>query len=387
MIDFIFENPAKIIFGKNALSQLGEEVKKYSERVLLVYGGGSIKKIGLYDQVLHILHGQGAHVWELAGIVPNPLLSRVREGIELCRKNNIGLVLAVGGGSAIDTAKGIANGILYDGDVWDFYLGKALPKAAVPLGTVLTIPAAGSEMSYSSVITNEDGMYKRGFNSVTNVPCFSILNPEYSYTLPPYQTACGCVDILAHLMERYFTRVENVQLTDELLEACMRVVLRNASIAMENPSDYDARAELMWTGSLAHNTLLQTGRVGDWGSHKLDHELGALYNIAHGAGLAIIFPAWLKYALPKGTAKLKQFAVKVFDVPQNYGTDEELAAEGIRRLEGFYRSLNMPVRLREADIGAERLEEMAKRVTAEGAVGEFVPLEEKDALAIYQLAQ
>lgn len=386
MIDFTFQNPAKIIFGKSALSHLGEEAKRYSDRVLLVYGGGSIKKIGLYDQVMSILKDAGIMVWELSGIVPNPLSSRVYEGIALCRANQIGLVLAVGGGSAIDTAKGIASGVCYDGDVWDFYMGKAMPKEVLPLGTVLTIPAAGSEMSYSSVITKEDGKIKCGFNAMTNVPKFSILNPEYTYTLPPYQTACGCVDILAHLMERYFTQVEHVSLTDALLEACMRTVIEQSKIVMDKPDDYDARAELMWTGSLAHNTLLQTGRIGDWASHRLDHELSALYDIAHGAGLAILFPAWLKYVLPHGTGKLKQFAVKVLAVPEDFGNDEAIAKEGIARLENFYRSLEMPLRLHEAGIGADRLEEMADRATRNGALGNFLPIHAKDALAIYQLA-
>ena len=386
MVDFIFENPAKIIFGKSALSHLGEEVKRYSDKVLLVYGGGSIQKIGLYDQVLQILKECGAAVWELSGIVPNPLLSRVYEGIALCKEHDIGLILAVGGGSVIDTAKGIANGVCYDGDVWDFYTFKEVPKEALPLGTVLTIPAAGSEMSYSSVITNENGMIKNGFNALTNVPRFSILNPEYSFTLPPYQIACGCVDILAHMMERYFTSVENVVLTDAMLEACMRTVIDQAPITLKNPEDYNARAEVMWAGSLAHNTLLQTGRIGDWASHRMDHELGALYDLAHGAGLAIMFPAWMKYVLPRGLKKLKQFAVNVLKVPEDFGTDEAVAQEGIRRMEDFYRSIGMPVRLSEAGIAPDRLEEMAKRALWRGPLGDLVLIEQADALEIFKLA-
>ncbi len=387
MIDFIFENPCKIIFGRNALSFLGDEVRRYSDRVLLVYGGGSIKRMGLYDQVMGILAHNKVQVWELSGIKPNPLLSRAYEGIALCKAHDIGLVLAVGGGSAIDTAKVICNGCCYEGDVWDFSAGLATPKESLPLGTVPTLPAAGSEMSYSAVITKEEGMLKKGFNSRTNVPRFSLLNPEYTYTLPAYQTACGCVDILAHLMERYFTRVENVMLTDELLEACMRTVLANAPIVMEKPDDYDARAELMWTSALAHNTLLQTGRIGDWASHKLEHELSALYDIAHGAGLAIVFPAWLKYVLPQGKAKLGQFARRVMGVPEGFGDEEAIAWEGIRRLEAFYKQLEMPIRLIQAGIGAGRLEEMARRAAADGTFGCFVPLQQQDALAIYQLAQ
>jgi len=386
MIDFIYENPAKIIFGRSALSHLGEEVRRYSHKVLLVYGGGSIKKTGLYDQVRGILAEQGALVWELGGIVPNPLLSRVYEGIALCREHDIGLVLAVGGGSAIDTGKAVANGACYDGDEWDFHAGKAVPAASLPLGTVVTIPAAGSEMSYSCVITNEEGMLKFGFNSVTNVPKFSLLNPEWAFTLPPYQRACGAVDILAHLMERYFTRVDHVGLTDALLEGSMRTTLQNAPIVMEKPKDYNAWAELMWTGAIAHNTLLQTGRVGDWASHKLGRDLSALYDMAHGASLAVLIPAWMKYVLPHGVEKLKQFAIAVLDVPRDFGDEPAIALEGIQRLEAFFRALGVPTRLREAGIDDRRLEEMAGRATSDGPLGAYVPIHESDALEIYKLA-
>ncbi len=389
MIDFIFQNPAKIIFGRDALSHLGEEALQYSRKALLVYGGGSVKRIGLYDQVLKILADHQIQVWELSGIVPNPRLSRVREGIELCRRENIGLVLALGGGSVIDTAKGIANGVPYEGDVWDFYAGKASPKAVLPLGTILTLPAAGSEMSYSSVITNENGMLKRGYNSVTNVPKFSILNPEWSFTLPEYQTACGCVDIIAHMMERYFTRVENVELTDRLITAGIKTVLHNAPIVMKHPQDYDARAEIMWTGALAHNTLLHTGRIGDWGSHKLEHELSAEFDIAHGAGLAIVFPAWMKYATAQYPKKIAQFARDVFDVPADFGDEMAIALEGIARLEGFYRSLGMPTRLAEANIQHLDAEKLAMRAlpVETASVGAYIPLYRKDFIAIYDLAK
>lgn len=389
MIDFVFQNPAKIIFGRDALHHLGAEVLRYGKRVLLVYGGGSVKRSGLFDQVMAILAGEGVAVWELGGIVPNPRLSRVYEGIDICRKAKIDLVLALGGGSAIDTAKGIANGVPYDGDVWDFYSAKATPKAVLPLGTILTIPAAGSEMSYSSVITNEDGMLKRGYNSVTNVPAFSLLNPEWTFTLPPYQTACGCVDIMAHMMERYFTLVEHVELTDRLIAAGIRTVLNNAPKVMAKPDDYDARAELMWTGALAHNTLLHTGRIGDWGSHKVEHELSASFDIAHGAGLAIVFPAWMKYAVMQHPKKIAQFAVDVMDVPTDFGNDTDTALEGIRRLEVFYRSLGMPTRL--ADVGLENADYTALANRAlpneEATVGEYIKLTRKDFVAIYELAK
>ena len=389
MIDFTFQNPAKIIFGRTALSHLGEEVSQYSDKVLLVYGGGSVKRIGLFDQVMQILRQNSITVWELGGIVPNPRLTPVREGIQICRREGIGLVLALGGGSAIDTAKGIANGVPYEGDVWDFYMGKATPKEVLPLGTILTIPAAGSEMSYSSVITNEDGMLKRGYNSLTHVPKFSLLNPEWTFTLPPYQTACGCVDIMAHMMERYFTLVDHVELTDRMITAGIKTILNNAPRVMANPDDYDARAEVMWTGTLAHNTLLHTGRIGDWGSHKIEHELSASYDIAHGAGLAIVFPAWMKYAVVQHPQKIAQFATDVFDVPADFGTELDIALEGIRQLEAFYRSLGMPVRLSEAGIVDADFEALAKRAlpTEQSTQGFYIKLHRQDMVEIYQLAQ
>ncbi len=389
MVDFIFQNPAKIIFGKTALSHLGEEAARYGDKALLVYGGGSVKRIGLYDQVTQILSRAGIRVWELSGIVPNPLLARVREGIAICRREGIGLVLALGGGSVIDTAKGVANGVPYDGDVWDFYAGRRAPARSLPLGVILTIPAAGSEMSYSSVITNEDGMLKRGYNSLTNVPTFSILNPEWSFSLPPYQTAAGCVDIAAHMMERYFTRVEHVELTDRMITAGIRTVLHNALLVMKNPTDYDARAEVMWAGTLAHNTLLNTGRVGDWGSHKVEHELSAEYDIAHGAGLAIVFPAWMKYAVRQRPEKLAQFARDAFDVSADFGGETEVALEGVRRLEAFYRSIGMPTTLRDAGITGVDGTKLAARALpeADGFVGSYIELRRKDMEAIYELAE
>ncbi len=389
MIDFVFQNPAKIIFGRTALSHLGEEALKYGNKALLVYGGGSVKRIGLYDQVKNILAENQIAIWELGGIVPNPHLSRVREGIEICRREGIGLVLALGGGSVIDTGKGIVNGVPDNGDVWDFYISKRTPKTSLPLGTILTLPAAGSEMSYSSVITNEDGMLKRGYNSLTNVPTFSILNPEWSFTLPPYQTACGCVDIIAHMMERYFTLVEHVELTDRLITAGILTVLHNAPIVMAEPENYDARAEVMWTGTLAHNTFLNTGRVGDWGSHKIEHELSAEYDIAHGAGLAIVFPAWMKYAIRQHPGKIAQFAMEIFDVPTNFGSETEIALEGVRRLEVFYQSLGMPIRLRDAGITNLNREKLAARAlpTENAAVGEYIKLHRADIEEIYKLAE
>lgn len=389
MKDFSFQNPTRIHFGRDALRHLSDEVNRYGKRVLMVYGGGSIKRTGVYDDVLAQLKAADAQVWELSGVQPNPRLSLVREGIAICRKEQIQLVLAVGGGSAIDTAKAIVNGACYDGDVWDLYEGKGSNDTALPLGVVLTIPAAGSEMSRSSVITREEDWCKRGRNAYTNFPTFSILNPEYSFTLPPYQTACGIVDIMAHMMERYFTMEEHVELTDRLIEGALVTVINNAPIVMEKPDDYDARAEITWAGALAHNTLLDTGRVGDWASHKLEHELSALYDVAHGAGLAVMFPAWMKFVLPRGGArKLAQFAERVLGVPAGFGSTDEIAAEGIRRLEAFYQSLGMPITLAGLGIDGSRIPEMAARAVAMagGLLGGFVPLTAEMAEEVYKLA-
>lgn len=389
MKDFTFQNPAKIIFGREALSQLAGEVTAWANRVLLVYGGGSIKKIGVYDQVVRQLQEAGVYFKELGGVQPNPRLQKVKEGIALCREEKLGLVLAVGGGSVIDTAKGIAAGYYYDGDVWDFYAHTATPKQSLPVGTVLTIPAAGSEMSFSSVITNEEGMLKRGFNTLCNVPKFSILNPEFTYSLPPYQTASGCADILAHMMERYFTQVDHVDFTDRLLEAGMKTILYNAPIALRCPTDYNARAEIMWASTIAHNRLLDTGRVGDWGSHGIEHELSAKFDIAHGAGLAIVFPSWARYVYREGLAKFVQFAQRVFDVDMAPNRQEEIALEGIRRLEQFFVQLGLPVTLHEAGIGEDAIEEMAHKAlpNEEATLGNFKKLHTQDVIAILRMAK
>lgn len=389
MIDFAFQNPTKIYFGRDSLKNLTAEVRRYGSRVLMVYGGGSIKRIGLYDKVLDILKAENAQVWEISGVLPNPRLGLVKEGVKICKENDIQLVLAVGGGSAIDTAKAIANGACYDGDPWDLFERKGENTSVLPLGTIVTLSAAGSEMSDSSVITRESDMCKRGRNTPFNYPKFSILNPEYTFTLPPFQTACGIVDIMAHMMERYFTRVENVELIDRMTEAALRTVINNAPIVMEKPDDYDARAEIMWAGALAHNNLLSTGRTGDWASHKLEHELSALYDIAHGAGLAIVFPAWMKYVLEqKGEKKLSQFARRVMLVPEDFGSDRDIALEGIARLEKFYRSIGLTTTLHENGIGDADISRMAERAIrlGGGSLGFFVKLDVQAAEEIYRLA-
>ena len=361
MENFEFLSPTRIIFGRGVEQRVGEEAKKFSGKVLLHYGGGSIKRSGLYDTVAASLKSAGVEFVELGGVQPNPRLSLVREGIGICRKEGIGFILAVGGGSVIDSAKAIAIGTPYTGDVWDFWANKAEPKEALPVGVVLTIPAAGSEASNSAVITNEDGWLKWGLNIEINRPRFAVMNPELTFTLPAYQTASGAVDIMAHVMERYFTDVKHVDLTDHLCEAVLKTMINNTAIALARPDDYNARAEMMWAGTLAHNGLLNTGRLGDWASHMIEQELSAIYDVAHGAGLAVIFPAWMKYTFQRNLAKFAQFAVRVWGVEYDFEAPERTAREGIQRLEDFYRRIGMPTRLGELGIGDDRLEEMASK--------------------------
>ncbi|MDR1838019.1 MAG: iron-containing alcohol dehydrogenase, partial [Treponema sp.] len=308
MQNFDYCNKTKIIFGRGTEDRCGSETVQYAKRILLHHSGGSTVRSGLIDKVKESLKKAGVENVELTGVQPNPRLALVKKGIEIVKNEKLEFILAVGGGSAIDSAKAIAVGSVNEGDVWDFYERKKSTDKALPVGAVVTIPAAGSESSISSVITNDDGPWKRGINFPCIRPVFSIMNPELTYTLPPYQTACGITDMLAHIMERYFTKEPHVELTDELCEGTMRTIIRNArKIFCGGENNYDARAEIMWAGALAHNGLLDTGRIGDWASHALDHELTALFEIAHGAGLAILFPAWLRYNIKENTPRLARF--------------------------------------------------------------------------------
>ncbi len=389
MENFVFQNATKIIFGKGKEEVVGEEVKKNADKILLHYGGGSIKKYGLYDKIMESLQKENIEVLELGGVKPNPRLSLVKEGIELCRKEDIDFILAAGGGSVIDSAKAIAAGVPYDGDVWDFYAGEAEVEEALSLGVVLTIPAAGSESSPASVITKEQGekTYKWAIGSDILRPEFAILNPEITFTLPDYQTACGAADIMAHVMERYFTTTDSVDFTDKLCEATLRTIIKNVPKVLEDPEDYDARAEIMWAGTVAHNDLLGTGRSEEWTSHPIEHELSAIYDVAHGAGLAVVFPAWIKYVYKEDINRFAQFAVRVFDVEMDFENPEWTVLEGIRRLKEFFKSIGLPVTLEGLDIGSENLEEMAEKCTMNGPVGNIKELNKEDVLNIYKLAQ
>ncbi len=389
MNDFIFQSPTRIIFGKDTENQVGAEVKKFTKKVLLHYGGGSIKKTGLYDRVTASLKENDIEYIELSGVQPNPRVSLVREGIELCRNNDIDFILAVGGGSVIDSSKAIAVGVPYKGDVWDHYVGKSKINDSLPLGVILTLPAAGSEASPSSVLTNEDGWLKKGTGSDLIRPKFAIMNPELTFTLPEYQTACGVADMMAHIMERYFTHTADVDLTDRLCEATFRTIIENAPKVINNPEDYSARSEIMWAGTIAHNGLLGTGREEDWASHSIEHELSAIYDVAHGAGLAVVFPAWMKYVYKHNVPRFVQFAVRVWNVENDFHHPEKTALKGIEKTKEFFSSIGLPVTLEELGIMDDRLDEMADKCTAGDteAQGRFVKLHKKDVYEIYKLAR
>jgi len=387
MKDFTFQNQTKIIFGRNAEEKLGEEIKKYSQKILLHYGGGSIKKIGLYDRVKKILKEENIDYIELSGVKPNPRLSLIKEGIDICRKENISFILAVGGGSVIDSSKAIAAGVNYSGDVWDLCLKKAEVSKPLPVGTILTIPAAGSESSPAAVVTNEEGWLKMPIKSEELRPRFSILNPENTFSLPKYQTIVGIADIMAHLMERYFTQESHVDLSDRLIEGNLQSVIKHAPLVLSNPSDYNSRAEIMWAGTVAHNDLFSSGRVGDWASHKIEHELSALYDIPHGAGLAAIMPAWMKYVYKDNINKFVQFAHRVWHIDPDFEQIEKTALAGIEQLQSFFKEHGLPVTLQDLNIGNDRFIEMAKRCTSDGAFGNFKKLNEDDVFNIYQLAK
>ncbi|GAB1483880.1 iron-containing alcohol dehydrogenase [Treponema sp.] len=386
MKDFVYENKTKILFGPSMQEKIGTETARYSKRILLHHSGGHAVQSGLLDFVKKNLASVQVEWVELSGVVPNPRLALVYEGIELCRKEKLDFVLAVGGGSVIDSAKAIAVGVPYSGDVWDFFTGKNMPETALPVGTLLTIPAAGSESSTNSVITNEVGLSKRGANAECLRPVFSIMNPELTFSLPPYQTACGIADMMAHIMERYFTKESHVELTDRLCEAALKTIIRNGRALMDDGDNYDARAEIMLAGSLAHNGVLGTGRLSDWGAHRIEHEISAIYDIAHGAGLSIVYPAWIAFNLTEDIDRFARFATEVWGVDGASYDAEQAAREGLARLKAFYRSIGLPVSFSEADIPRDRIEEMAEKAVKYGPLGAFRELGASEVQAILWLA-
>ena len=390
MNNFTFYSPTYFVFGKDQENHAGQYVKRFGgNKVLLHFGGGSVVRSGLLARVKASLEKEGLSCVELGGAKPNPRSGLVYEGIALCRKENVDFVLAVGGGSTIDSAKAIAAGAVYDGDFWDFYCGKPVEKA-LPVGTVLTIAAAGSEGSPDSVITKEEGMLKRGASGEALRPVFSILNPALTQTLPAYQTACGVTDIMAHLFERYFTNTKDVEVTDRVIEGLLMPMIHEAPKVIKNPDDYQARANIMWAGMLAHNNCCGVGRDQDWASHCIEHELSALYDCAHGAGLAVIFPAWMQYNMNHDVMRFAQLASRVWGCPMDSQHPEITAQQGIQALRQFLRSIGMPLTLREVGGKEEDIPYLAHTAAYGngngGTLGGFVVLKEEDIAGIYRLA-
>ena len=390
--DFNFYAPTRVVFGRDSEQQLAQLIRQYGgSRVLVHYGGGSARRSGLLDRTFNTLREAGIYFVELGGVVPNPLLSKVQEGIDLCRHEQIDFILAVGGGSVIDSAKAIGYGVGYDGDVWDFWDGKATPKACLPIGVILTIPAAGSEMSSSCVITRDEGLLKRGINSDLCRCRFCIMNPELTYTLPPYQTAAGATDIMMHTMERYFSKYEDMTLTDAIAEALLRTVKDSVFEVLRNAEDYRHRAQIMWAGSLAHNDLTECGTEKDFATHRLEHELSAVYGVTHGAGLAALWGSWARYVLPKHVSRFVQFAVNVMGVTNDFAHPEATALKGIEALERFYCAIGMPANIGELlghTLTDEEVDTLADRCSRGGTitVGAMEVLDQQAMRTIYTMA-
>ena len=389
MENFTFYSPTKFVFGKDTENQAGAMVKEFGgSKVLLHFGGKSAEKSGLLGRVRQSLTAAGVEYVELGGVHPNPLSDLVYTGIDLCRKNGVDFILAVGGGSVIDSAKAIAMGACYDGDFWDFYSYKVQAKKALPVGTVLTIAAAGSEGSGDSVITKVEGMVKRGYGNECIRPRFSILNPALTQTLPAYQTACGATDIMAHVCERYFTNTMNVETTDRLCEAVLLAMINETPKVIAEPNNYEARANIMWAGMVAHNNIVGVGRDQDWNSHGIEHELSGMYDCAHGAGLAVIMPAWMKFVMKHDVMRFAQFATRVWGCKMDFSDPEKTAREGIAAFRNFLTSIGMPAKLSEVGGKEEDIPQLAKNfgLPEGGTTGGFVHLTTKDIEEIYRLA-
>lgn len=393
MKDFIYYSPTEVFFGRESEKQTTQLVRKYGgKKVLVHYGGQSAEKSGLLDKICGLLNADGVDYLMLGGVVPNPRLSLVYQGIELCRKEGVDLILAIGGGSVIDSSKAIAYGVPYEGDVWDFFCGKNKPVAALPVGCVVTNPASGSEMSDSCVITNEVTKDKRGYSSQLGRCKFSISNPERTFTLPPYQTAAGVADIMMHTMERYFSNDMDMDLTESIAEALLRAMIKNAYKVLATPKDYQARAQIMWGGSLAHNGLTECGMQRDWACHKLEHELSAMFDVTHGAGLTAIWPTWARYVYKNNVERFVRFAVNVMGVSNDSSDPEGTAMRGIEAMEQFYKDINMPVTLQDLlgrKVTDEEIEELARRCSHDGmnTIGALKVLNQDDMMAIYSLAK
>ena len=392
MKDFNFYAPTRVVFGRNSEEQLSQLVRQYGgTKVLVHYGGGSARRSGLLDKVEKMLQEAQIPYVELGGVVPNPLLSKVREGIELARREQVDFILAVGGGSVIDSAKAIGYGVGYDGDIWDFWDGKAVPQSCLPIGVMLTIPAAGSEMSSSCVVTNDEGMLKRGVNSDLCRCKFAIMNPERTYTLPPYQTAAGATDIMMHTMERYFSKYEDATLTDAISEALLRTVRDSVFEVLRTPEDYRNRAAIMWASSLSHNDLTECGTEKDFACHKLEHELSGLFGVTHGAGLAAIWGSWARYVMDRHLSRFVQFAVNVMGVTNDFANPRATALKGIDAIQQFYHAIGMPTNIPEL-IGRQatddEIRELVEKCSRGGKmnIGAMEVLTPTDMTAIYKAA-
>lgn len=388
MDNFQFYSPTEFIFGKNTESECGKYVKKYGgTKVLVHYGSGSAVRSGLIERVKASLKAEGLDFVLLGGVQANPRDTKVYEGIELCRRENADFILSVGGGSCIDSSKAIAAGVMYDGDFWDFYNGKEAVTKALPVGTVLTIAAAGSEGSGASVITKEEGMLKRSTGSDLLRPKFSVLNPELTETLSSYQTACGATDIMAHVFERYFTNTTEVEITDRLCEAVLLTMIKETPRVIEDPHNYQARANIMWAGTVAHNDIVGVGRSQDWNSHAIEHELSGLYDCAHGAGLAVIMPAWMEYVYTHNVMRFAQMAVRILGCEMNFENPAETALNGIRRFRKFLSGIGMPINFEQLGAKEEDIPELVKKFGLGGSrTGGFVSLAEEDISNIYHIA-
>jgi len=386
MRNFNYSIPTKIFFGKDQISVLADQIKQYGSKVLLVYGGGSIKKNGIYDRVVSIFNDNGIKFWELSGVDPNPRITSVRKGVEICRENGIDFILAVGGGSSIDCSKVIAAAYYYEGDPWDVVINPGNIKNALPLGTILTLAATGSEMNAGAVITNMEVNEKLGTGNPVMVPKFSILDPTYTFTVPVNQTAAGTVDIMSHIFEVYFSNTKETFVQNRMAEALLKTCINYGPIAMVEPENYEARANLMWASSLALNGLLGYGKANPWTVHPMEHELSAYYDITHGVGLAILTPYWMEYVLDETNVdNFVEYGVNVWGI-NSHKDKFEIAHEAINKTREYFVSLGMPTTLKEVGIGEEKLEEMAKKVTRRGKLGGFKPLSEEDALNIYKAA-
>ncbi|CEG28384.1 iron-containing alcohol dehydrogenase [Bacillus sp. B-jedd] len=383
MDNFIFHNPVRLLFGKGQLTELKNEVPKYGKKVLLVYGGGSIKRNGLYDKVTSLLNEIGAQVFELGGVEPNPRVSTARKGVDICKTEGIDLLLAVGGGSVIDCTKLIAAGAKYNGDPWDLVIKKAEAKEALPFGTVLTLAATGSEMNGGSVITNWETNEKYGWGAgVITMPKFSILDPVNTYTVPKDQTIYGIVDMMSHTFEHYFHKATNTPYQDRMCEALLQTVMETAPKAIGELENYEYRETLLYCGTMALNGIINMGFRGDWATHNIEHAVSAVYDIPHGGGLAIIFPNWMKHNLKEDPARFKQMAVRVFGVDPSGKTDEEAGLEGIEKLREFWNSIGAPSRLADYDIDDSKIGLMADKAMANGEFGGFATLDRDDVEAI-----